>query len=74
MWFWFVISQIKERGVTVIPGEITVLVLKKHWLDSQPVEVDAVLVPTALCWFVPKAVLSFVGSSIDLKAIFGVKS
>lgn len=74
MYSWFIISKIKGRGVTVIPGYITVLVLKKYWLDSQLVEVDVVLLPIELCWFVPKAVPSFRSSSIDLKAIFGVRA
>ena len=74
MYSWLVISKIKERWVTVIPGYITVLVLKKYGLHSQLVEVDVVRLPTELCWFVPKAVLSFMSSSVDLKAIFSVRT
>ena len=74
MYSWLVISKIKERWVTVIPGYITVLVLKKYGLDSQLVEVDVVWLPIELCWFVPKAVLSFMSSSVDLKAIFSVRT
>lgn len=74
MYPWFAISKIKERGVTVILGCIIIVVLKKYWLGSQLVEVDAVLLPREPCWFVPKPALSFMCSSIDLKAIFSVRA
>lgn len=33
-YYWLVISKIKEKGVSVVPGYITVLILNKYWLDS----------------------------------------
>lgn len=72
-YYWLVISKIKEKGVSVVPGYITVLILNKYWLDSQLVEMDAILLlPMEPCWLVPKAVLSFISSSTNPKAIFRV--